>query len=141
MITTVMACRRRTDGITLALLSIAAIVSAPSSLSADALPALYWTTAGSNVDPQPRIQRAGADGGQVETLVTAGLVEPSAIAVDLAAGKLYWTDLTTATIGRVELNGDNAETVLVTAVGERVDLAVDAAGDVVDYHTGVIYLP
>ena len=49
---------------------------------------LYWTDAGSD-----RIQRAHLDGSGVEDVVDSGLVNPRGLAVDSAAGKLYWDRL------------------------------------------------
>ena len=54
--------------------------------AADA-PMLYWTDADGD-----RIQRANLDGSGVEDVIDSGLVNPRGLAVDQAAGKLYWTD-------------------------------------------------
>ncbi len=54
-----------------------------------------------------RIQRADLDGLIVEDLVTMGLTSPEGIALDPAAGKMYWTDA--AKIQRADLDGSNVE--------------------------------
>ena len=46
---------------------------------------MYWTTDG-------RIQRANLDGTQVETLFTGEQATGEELALDLAGGKMYWTN-------------------------------------------------
>ena len=49
---------------------------------------LYWTDWGTD-----KIQRANPDGSGVEDLVSgAGLDGPDGLALDMAGGKMYWTD-------------------------------------------------
>ena len=50
------------------------------------------------------IQRANFDGSNVEDLVTTGLIGPNGIALDVAGGKMYWTDANTAKIQRANLD-------------------------------------
>ena len=52
-----------------------------------------------------KIQRANLDGSNVEDLITRGLEEPSGIALDVAGGKMYWTDWDTGKIQRANLDG------------------------------------
>ncbi len=88
---------------------------------------LYWT------EEQPggqTIQRAFlADGSSVEVLLDSGdgLVNPQNIAVDAAAGKLYWTDPVSSTIYQADLaDGGNVDALLTSADGlvTPVDIAV-----------------
>ena len=83
---------------------------------------MYWTNAGS----RDRIQRANIDGSNVEDLVTTGLRDPIDIALDLTAGKMYWTDHGTDKIQRANLDGSNLED-LVTTLDYPVGLALDLA--------------
>ena len=67
---------------------------------------MYWTIAKAGASA---IQRANLDGSQVEDLVTTGLSLPGGIAVDLAGGKMYWTDWGLDAIYRADLDGSNVE--------------------------------
>src|SRR5215831_17254035 len=53
-----------------------------------------------------KIQRANLDGSGVEVLVTP-LAYPEGLALDVAGGKMYWTD--TGQILRANLDGSGAE--------------------------------
>jgi len=73
---------------------------------------IYWTEYGNSAGSDV-IRRSNLDGSNVETLLTAadGLDTPQHIAVDPAAGKIYWADLNAPTqIGRANLDGSNVET-------------------------------
>ena len=79
---------------------------------------LYWTEdqAGGQ-----SIQRANlADGATIEVLLDSidGVVDPQNIAIDAAAGKLYWTDTISATIFQADLiDGGNVTPLLTSADG------------------------
>jgi len=79
---------------------------------------VYWTDERARDDPPPagqastKVQRANLDGTEVEDLLTGGLVRPTGIAVDPAAGTLYWADASTGTISRANLDGSEAEEVV-----------------------------
>ena len=91
---------------------------------------MYWTDAGND-----RIKRADLDGDNVETLVeTRKLVTPNlagsettplGIALDVAGGKMYWTDSATDKIQRADLNGQNVEDIITTGLVNPTDIAVD----------------
>ncbi|MCB0638108.1 MAG: DUF5050 domain-containing protein [Lewinella sp.] len=70
---------------------------------------LYWTEGGIFNEP-PFIRRCNPDGSGIETIVSAGLDRPRAIAVDGAGGKIYWVDLDLAVIKRANLDGSSPET-------------------------------
>jgi hypothetical protein len=65
---------------------------------------MYWADARG-------IRSANLDGTGPLTLV-AGLPEPSGIALDLADGKMYWTDLMRGDIEQANLDGSGRETVV-----------------------------
>ena len=87
---------------------------------------LYWTDARTR-----KIQRANLDGSQVED-VLAGMVLPTRLALDVAAGKLYWVDAGirgdagTGRIQRANLDGSQVEDVL-TGLDDPGSLALDVA--------------
>ena len=92
---------------------------------------MYWTDRDNHNfnDPNARtkILRANIDGSNIETLVTgpASIQLIEEIALDLAAGKMYWTDVNdTGAIRRANLDGSNIET-LVTEMGKPWGIALD----------------
>jgi low density lipoprotein receptor-related protein 5/6 len=84
---------------------------------------MYWTDQIS----AKKIRRANLDGTGVEDLVTTGLFFPTGIALDVAGGKMYWTDFGTNRIHRANLDGTNVENV-VTGLSGPVGIALDVAG-------------
>ncbi len=88
---------------------------------------MYWTD-----EAGRKIQRANLDGSNIEDLVTAnnGLSNPEAIALDVAGGKMYWTDTAqggdTGKIQRANLDGSNVED-LVTELTFPESIALDVA--------------
>ena len=85
-------------------------------------PPIYWTDPGTN-----KIQRANLDGSNIEDLVTRtqGLGFPNSIALDIAGGKMYWTD--GGIIQRANLDGSNVET-LVRGLVNLSTIALDVEG-------------
>ena len=77
----------------------------PNSLTLDPVARkIYWTDNRSHL-----IQRADLDGANVEILVDSN--QPLSIALDLAAGKMYWVNVScTKTIQRANLDGSDEET-------------------------------
>ena len=84
---------------------------------------MYWTIAEVGAS---RIQRADLNGANVEDLVT-GLRLPAGIAVDVAAGKMYWTDWSANTIHYADLDGSNVQTLVTGLSSSPWDIALDAA--------------
>ena len=84
---------------------------------------MYWA------DNQAfKIQRADLDGSNVENLVT-GLSAPIGVAVDVAGGKVYWTDAGGAKkIMRANLDGSNVEDLVTTGLSNPREVALDIAG-------------
>ena len=80
---------------------------------------IYWTDSGTG-NPNPlqddKIQRANLDGSNVETLLTFQnfLRLPTGIELDMAGGKMYWTDATRDRIRRANLDGSGVEDILNT---------------------------
>ena len=82
---------------------------------------MYWTDAATR-----KIQRANLDGTGVEDLITTGLSEPQGIALDVAAGKMYWVEVgSSRKIRRANLDGTGVED-LVGSVGPST-IALDVA--------------
>ena len=80
---------------------------------------MYWTdsgTGGQNALENDKIQRANLDGSNVETLLTFQnqLRLPRGIALDVAGGKMYWTDIVRDRIRRANLDGTEPEDILNT---------------------------
>lgn len=80
---------------------------------------VFWTSDSGKI-------QAGQLGGSVQDLVT-GLSLPIDIAVDPAAGKMYWSDEGTDKIQRANLDGSSVEEVLSQA-SELSGLALDFEG-------------
>jgi hypothetical protein len=90
---------------------------------------MYWTDS-----TEDKIQRAnleipvGEDPStrtDIETLVSSveGLISPAGIALDVPAGKMYWTDFTTNKIQRADLDGDNIEDLVTSMVSQGCAVA------------------
>ena len=80
-------------------------VAAVTPPVAEGLNKMYWTDVATE-----KIQRSNLDGSGVEDLVTTGLEESTVgIALDVAGGKMYWTDGgSTDKIQRSNLDGSSA---------------------------------
>ena len=105
---------------------------------------MYWTDSGTGGPDAPqddKIQRANLDGSNIETLLTYEnfLRVPRGIALDVAGGKMYWTDISRDRIRRANLDGSEAEDILNTRTfGEQAlagsattprDIALDLTSD------------
>ena len=93
----------------------------PVTPSREARVSIYWTDLRAG-----RIQRANADGSNVETLID-GLDTPYGIALDVAGGKIYWTDPGADKIQRANLDGTNVET-LIDGLLSPHGIVLDVAG-------------
>ena len=67
------------------------------------------------------IHASGPGGGD------GGLESPFGIALDVAAGKMYWTNFGTASIQRANLDGSQVETLVSTGLEGPVGIALDVA--------------
>ena len=121
--------------------SLAGPATTPRDIALDLTsdpPKMYWVDAGRANLEEGKIQRANLDGSSPEALVTTGLVNPQSIALDVAGGKMYWTDSGTGgqnalendKIQRANLDGSNVETLLTFQNQLRLPrgIALDVAG-------------
>ena len=83
-------------------------------------PKMYWYD--QEVD---KIQRANLDGSSIEDLVTAGITNIKAMALDIAGGKMYWADEDVDKIQRANLDGSNIEDLVTAAIMKPRGLALD----------------
>ena len=75
-----------------------------------------------------KIQRSNLDGSGVQDLIT-GLDAPGGIALDVAGGKMYWTDAgDTDKIQRSNLDGSRVEDLVTSGLDEPEGLALDVGG-------------
>ncbi|MFC1981017.1 hypothetical protein ACFLVN_02080 [Chloroflexota bacterium] len=117
----------RLINITIAILLLLCMVTTlfpyPSVVAAAQGSKMYWTDYGNS-----RIHRANLDGSDIENLVTVD--DPYGIALDVAGGKMYYTDPVSPTgdnIQRANLDGSNVEN-LVIFLGNPSGIALDIAG-------------
>ena len=70
---------------------------------------VYWST--SDTRFVGRILRSDLDGSHVQIVVRGGMEEfkPNAIALDVAGGKIYWTDYVIDVVSRSNLDGTGVE--------------------------------
>ncbi|MFC2106381.1 PKD domain-containing protein [Candidatus Bipolaricaulota bacterium] len=89
---------------------------------------LYWTEFRAipsyAVVTVSRIHRAGLNGAGREELVSDDDSMKWGIALDLAAGKMYWTDTEAGTIERADLDGTNIES-LIDSLSGPIRIALD----------------
>lgn len=69
---------------------------------------MYWSQCGE----MPRIERAHMDGTSRMIIVNTNLTLPNGLAVDQAAGKIYWTDGGFRKIEFADINGQNRRVLL-----------------------------
>ena len=98
---------------------------------------IYWTDLGSG-----DIRRADLDGGSNIQIVIDGGGSPEGIALDPAAGKMYWTKWNghAGKIQRSDLDGSNPETIVVTGRWHPRGIALDLDADKVYYTVSSRYL-
>ncbi len=70
--------------------------------------------------------RANLDGTAVEDLIATGLTTPICIALDVTAGKMYWTDAVSDNIQRANLDGTAVEDIITTGAPIGIALSVKA---------------
>ena len=74
-----------------------------------------------------KIQRANLNGTQIQDIVT-GLSNPVRIALDVAGGKMYWTDDNMDKIQRSNLDGSNVQDLVTRGLSTPDGIALDVAG-------------
>ena len=92
------------------------LTSTPRGMTLDAVNRKLYLTNGWG-----KLQRMNLDGSNFQPNFITGLQDPGQVAVDVIAGKLYWTEK--GKLRRVDLNGENIQDV-VTGLGELADLAL-----------------
>ena len=83
---------------------------------------VYWTDEGTN-----KIQRCDLDGSNVEDVIRRTLGSPNRIALDVGAGKMYWTDTRGGAnkIQRANLDGSGVEDLITAGLNYPQGIAVD----------------
>ena len=86
---------------------------------------IFWTDA-----TLEKIKRIRVSTGEIEDVVSVGLVKPEGLAVDWIAGKLYWTDRRdaereTSRIEVANLDGSNRKVLFWKDLGRPRAIAVD----------------
>ena len=97
---------------------------------------IYWTERSEH-----RIRRADLNGSNIEILAgghgqsraVLRVSAPYGFALDTAWNKMYWTDISTETIQRADLDGSNVETLVAGVNG--LGLTLDIAGGKMYYST------
>jgi T5SS/PEP-CTERM-associated repeat protein len=79
---------------------------------------IYWV----NPFGVPGILRANLDGSNTETILSTSGID--GIALDLGAGKIYWTDYLSNTVSRSNLDGSGLET-LVSGQANPMNIVLD----------------
>ncbi len=94
---------------------------------------IYWSAAvvGSG-GHDGEILRADLDGANVETIVT-GVGKPADIAIDIAGGKVYWTDYANDVVRRANLNGSGVEDLYIVGAN------LNPGGIGLDLREGKVY--
>jgi sugar lactone lactonase YvrE len=91
---------------------------------------IYWSTSISMY--RGEIKRCDFDGSHIETVVTSQLNEfkPSAIVLDSARGRIYWTDYVVDVVQSATLDGDDVQTLYVAPGNWNPEgIALDRAGE------------
>jgi hypothetical protein len=111
----------RTGVATVALLAATALAPAraPAKVYFTAFPAEGGTG----------VMRAGFDGGGLQMLHSEPTGFDDGLAVDVASGRMYWTDTNASVIRSANLNGTEAQIVLDDFGQEPLGIALDVAND------------
>ena len=103
------------------------------SFAQDSAVYMYWADHGNDTN---KIRRANLDGTNVQDIAT-GFGRPVGIALDIASGKIYWTDRDNVdfrnpngrnSICRMNLDGTNIETLITGGPSVKEAIALDTAG-------------
>ena len=80
-----------------------------------------------NFDEAGKVQQASLDGSDVKHLAANLVPEPGYMALDVAGGKMYWTDFFANKVQRANLDGSAVED-LVSGLRQPEGMALDVAG-------------
>jgi hypothetical protein len=103
---------------------------------------IYWTGMGVPSANDGFIKRSNLDGTNVQTLVPAGgTYTPKQIKLDLAGGKMYWSDREGMRVMRANLDGSSIETLVTTGQtdADRMNSANWCVGIALDLARGFVY--
>ena len=124
----------------LIVLLFALTLSALRGSAQEPLVYMYWTNWGTG-----KIQRANLNGSNVQDIVT-GVGHPISVALDLSAGKMYWTDRNTldhsdpdgkGRIWRANLDGTNIENLGIRELFVKWQIALDPTEDKMYYGSSI----
>ena len=87
-----------------------------------------WVDWGKAKIQRANLDLANLDLKNIEDLVTQGFREPRDIALDVAGGKMYWTDAGADKIRRANLDGSNVEDLVTHGLDGLRRIALDVAG-------------
>ena len=105
--------------------SLLAAVILPLALAPAAAAQAYFTAF--FAEGGTGIERAGFDGGHLQSLAFQPIGFADGIALDVAAGKMYWTETSAGAIWRANLNGSEAQIIVIEAGREPLGIALDLA--------------
>ncbi len=98
---------------------------------------IYWT----DLETQ-KIQRANLDGTNIQDIVISGFAIPLGVALDTAAGKMYWADwFLIGAIRCSDLDGTNVRDIITVGLQNPWSIALDVASGKIywaDIETGKI---
>lgn len=103
---------------------------------------IYWTGMGVPAMNDGFVMRSNLDGTNVKTLVPAGGTHtPKQIKLDLAGGKMYWSDREGMRVMRANLDGSSIETLVTTGQtdADRMDNSRWCVGIALDLARGYVY--
>jgi DNA-binding beta-propeller fold protein YncE len=103
---------------------------------------VFWTGMGVPSANDGFVMRADLDGSNVTTLVPAGgTFTPKQLKLDLAGGKMYWSDREGMRVMRADLDGSNVEALVTTGQTDtdRMDESRWCVGIALDLAGGFIY--
>jgi DNA-binding beta-propeller fold protein YncE len=103
---------------------------------------IYWTGMGVPSANDGFIKRSNLDGTDVQTLVPAGgTYTPKQMKLDVAGGKMYWSDREGMRVMRANLDGSSVEALVTTGQGDtdRMDESRWCVGMALDLDGGFIY--
>jgi DNA-binding beta-propeller fold protein YncE len=103
---------------------------------------IYWTLMGNPSANDGEVMRSNLDGSNVTTLVPAGgTFTPKQMKLDLAGGKMYWSDREGMRVMRANLDGSSVEALVTTGTtdADRMDASRWCVGLALDLAGGYIY--
>jgi len=100
---------------------LAALALAPAAAQGKVYFTAFLGEGGTGID------RAAFDGSALQTLQFQPIGFEDGLALDVASGRMYWTDTDASTIWSSNLNGSEAHTLLIDPSGEPLGIALDLA--------------